>query len=171
MTTDNHAVCVNFILVKYTSYKFAWLQITTVIHSIVLCPEVTNQPYRNRDQYDRTIGGKTIFSCIQDFIMIGVPELTCKRNGRWNHEEPICYSKSKILVANITMYYWIILIEKCPNARQTPNGRVVQSGVKFGDTANYTCNFGYRLAAGHIANVVCEQNGQWSYGPPRCVQS
>ena len=71
----------------------------------------------------------------------------------------------------IRFTFLIILIEKCPNARGTPNGNVVQSGVKFGDTANYTCDFGYRLARGHIANVVCQQNGQWTYGPPRCVQS
>ena len=64
-----------------------------------------------------------------------------------------------------------IYIEKCPNARQIPNGNVVQSGVDFGDTANYTCNIGYRLATNHIANLVCQQNGQWSITPPRCVQS
>jgi len=48
---------------------------------------------------------------------------------------------------------------------------LVQSGVDFGDTANYTCNIGYRLATNHIANLVCQQNGQWSITPPRRVQS
>ena len=69
-------------------------------------------------------------------------------------------------------YHSILLyVEECPNARPTPNGDVVQSGIKFGDTANYTCHFGYRLALGHVAHVVCQRNGQWTKGPPTCVQS
>ena len=61
---------------------------------IELCPTISNQPYRNRIQYDRTIGGITRFSCIPGFIMSGVSELKCKRNGKWTDDEPICYSKN-----------------------------------------------------------------------------
>jgi len=50
------------------------------INSTELCPEVSDQPYRVKQEYDRTIGGKTRFSCLHGFIMIGVPELRCKPN-------------------------------------------------------------------------------------------
>ena len=68
-----------------------------IIFSVELCPKVSDQPYRIRNQYDRTIGGRTKFSCMAGFIMIGVPELVCKRNGKWSDKEPTCYSKSKCL--------------------------------------------------------------------------
>ena len=74
----------------------------------------------------------------------------------------------KFLSLSLTL---LIHTERCPNAPQIPNGNVVQSGREFKDTANYTCNFGYRLAKNHIPNLVCQQNGRWSLGQPRCVQS
>lgn len=56
----------------------------------------------------------------------------------------------------------IILTEECGHVPVISNGKVVQSGVRFGDMANYTCNIGYRLAANHIASIVCQLDGQWS---------
>ena len=70
---------------------------TDACYSIELCPPVSSQPYRIRNQYDRTIGGRTKFSCMPGFIMIGAPELICKGNGKWSNKEPICYSKKKCL--------------------------------------------------------------------------
>lgn len=65
--------------------------------SIELCQTVSNKPYRIRNQYGRTIGGRIKFSCMPGFIMIGAPELICKGNGKWSNEEPVRYSKSKCL--------------------------------------------------------------------------
>ena len=136
--------------------------------SVELCPKVSNQPCRIRNQYDRTIGGRNKFSCMPGFIMIGVLELVCKGNGKWSDKEPTCYSKTNCLYicrATIVVYCYNY---SCRGMRKCTCYPQRNGGEKFGDKANYTCNLGYRLATNQVANLVCQQNG---HSPPHCVQS
>ena len=46
------------------------------------------------------------------------------------------------------------------------NGNVLLSGNTPGETAVYTCYFGYKLVG--AKTLVCQDDGLWSESPPVC---
>ncbi|GFR58360.1 sushi, von Willebrand factor type A, EGF and pentraxin domain-containing protein 1 [Elysia marginata] len=55
----------------------------------------------------------------------------------------------------------------CGNPPLTDNGTVSTEGTKYNDTATYTCNFGYRAAAGD-SERKCSSHGTWSGSELEC---
>ena len=55
----------------------------------------------------------------------------------------------------------------CPNLEDPPNGIVIVSGNKPGDTAMYICDVGFTPDGEDMR--TCGDDGQWSGSEPMCV--
>ena len=60
----------------------------------------------------------------------------------------------------------VSILAQCPTLANPANGAVIVSGLSVGDTASYTCIFGFELV-GNVT-VTCRDGGQWSSHPPVC---
>ena len=54
----------------------------------------------------------------------------------------------------------------CPDLSDPTNGTVTVMGTSVGDTASYTCNYGFELIGS--MSVTCTSDGTWSDQPPMC---
>lgn len=61
---------------------------------------------------------------------------------------------------------FLIAIE-CGELAQPANGAVRVSGTRFGESARYSCTFGFILQGNEIR--VCQIDGSWSGNVPVCV--
>ena len=48
-------------------------------------------------------------------------------------------------------------------------GKVTHDGVSYGDKANYSCDYGYKLVGESVRK--CLHNGDWSGEKPKCEKS
>ena len=65
------------------------------------------------------------------------------------------------------MFCLLVVVMTCPDLENPDNGTVVVSGNQPGDTAVYSCDFGFTLDEEDTR--TCGQDGQWSGSEPTCV--
>ncbi|CAH1248686.1 CSMD3 [Branchiostoma lanceolatum] len=87
------------------------------------------------------------FTCDLGYQLVGSDTLLCLDDKTWNGSRPNC---ERIV---------------CPTPEVPTNGEV-SGGRKYGDTATYTCDVGYRLDGSHTR--VCLATGAWSDTAPQC---
>ena len=71
----------------------------------------------------------------------------------------------KIMWNNCFYSPLVSILALCPTLTNPANGAVIVSGHSVGDTASYTCIFGFELVG--TVTVTCD-GGQWSSHPPVC---
>ena len=64
------------------------------------------------------------------------------------------------------MKLYILYFVVCDDLSNPANGIVIINGKKIGDTATYSCNYGYYLIGDDT--VACQSSGNWSGPPPIC---
>lgn len=99
--------------------------------------------------YNQTV----LYFCDPGYQLIGPSSLTCRGSGSWiepNEPSPTCH------------------LIQCPEPPQISNGRVLRSGLSFGDMALYSCGNDIFVMRGK-PELTCQQNGSWSPEPPTCL--
>ena len=69
------------------------------------------------------------------------------------------------------MFFYFIIVIDCGNPDDPdPNGDVSYIATTFGNTANYSCDYGYLLDVSQGGSVVvtCLASGVWSDTAPSC---
>lgn len=74
-----------------------------------------------------TYGAKAVYSCHENYTLIGHETRSCGPEGKWSDTNPQC------------------LFDWCPDPPAIHGGVVSTSGHRAGDTATYTCQFGFIL--------------------------
>ena len=65
------------------------------------------------------------------------------------------------------MLFLFLTVVDCGTLNDPANGNVSHTaGTTFGQTANYTCNTGYRLVGD--STRTCQATGVWSGSAPTC---
>lgn len=95
-----------------------------------------------------TFGAKAIYTCHENYTLIGHESRTCGGDGLWSDSPPQC------------------LFDWCPEPPSIHGGMVATSGRRAGDTATYTCQPGYILFGQAV--LSCGLGGEWSGKPPTC---
>ncbi|XP_078115214.1 P-selectin [Sander vitreus] len=92
------------------------------------------------------------FHCELGFQLIGVPQLLCQANGRWNHPVPLC----QVVQCNS--------LKAPPNAfMQCQDPRGVYS---YGSICSVLCEEGFDLIGTNVTK--CSSEGNWSHALPVC---
>ncbi|KAI4469516.1 complement component-related sushi domain-containing [Holotrichia oblita] len=91
-------------------------------------------------------GAKAVYTCHENYTLIGREERFCLDDGLWSESSPQC------------------LFDWCPNPPAIPGGIVNVTGRRAGDTATYTCQSGYILFGQGI--LSCGLGGEWSGKSP-----
>ena len=65
------------------------------------------------------------------------------------------------------MFCPLVVVVTCPNLENPVNGTVDVSGNQPGDTAVYSCDFGF--APDGVDTRTCGEDGLWSGSEPTCV--
>lgn len=91
------------------------------------------------------------YTCLRGYSLVGVSVLQCNANGQWSSPPPKCVPKS------------------CPSITAPPHssGLPIGSPLSFGSSVTFSCLLGYTLKGS--ANLVCQDDGQWSDDVPACV--
>ena len=74
-----------------------------------------------------TFGAKIMYTCHENYTLIGHEERTCGGDGEWSESSPQC------------------LFDWCPDPPSINGGVVTTTGRRAGDTATYSCQSGYIL--------------------------
>lgn len=70
-------------------------------------------------------GARAVYSCHENYTLIGHEVRTCGDDGKWTNSTPQC------------------LFDWCPDPPEIHGGIVTTTGHRAGDTATYTCQAGY----------------------------
>lgn len=74
-----------------------------------------------------THGGRALYTCHENYTLIGHEKRTCAGEGKWSGEAPKC------------------LFDWCPEPPQIHGGVIEVSGRRTGSTATYSCKNGFIL--------------------------
>lgn len=102
----------------------------------------------NLEDKRTTYGANAIYSCHENYTLIGREKRTCGDHGVWSDNTPEC------------------LLDWCPNPPEINGGVVRVSGHRAGDTATYICQAGYILFGQGV--ISCGLGGEWSGKAPSC---
>ncbi|XP_057333972.1 sushi, von Willebrand factor type A, EGF and pentraxin domain-containing protein 1 isoform X2 [Microplitis mediator] len=95
-----------------------------------------------------TVGSIAMYTCQDDYWLVGKPRHECTRDGKWSHQTPSCE---------------LITCEE----PEVPNGSYV-----VGYDLNIHSSIEYHCEAGHLLNGearhICQKNGEWSGRVPTC---
>ncbi|KAJ8969501.1 hypothetical protein NQ314_001726, partial [Rhamnusium bicolor] len=102
-----------------------------------------------------THGAKALYTCHENYTLIGHEIRTCGDDGIWTNSTPKC------------------LFDWCPDPPAIHGGIVTTSGsYVVGYDFNVHSSIEYNCEVGHIlrgeANHVCERDGEWSGNTPSC---
>lgn len=81
-----------------------------------------------------THGARALYTCHENYTLIGHERRTCGDDGFWNDKTPQC------------------LFDWCPDPPAIHGGIVSTSGHRAGDTATYTCQAGFILFGQGVIN-------------------
>ncbi|XP_074833358.1 complement receptor type 1-like [Carettochelys insculpta] len=98
------------------------------------------------------IGTKLKYSCRAGYMLNNgkSPVVTCLSNSSWSSDPEFCIGKPCVTL-------------------ELQNGKVVYSDIRFGGTANFSCNEGYRLVGTSSAVCIIQGNGVvWDNNLPFC---
>lgn len=87
-----------------------------------------------------TFGAKAVYTCHENYTLIGREERSCGNDGKWSENAPQC------------------LFDWCPDPPSIHGGIVTTSGHRAGDTATYTCQSGFIL----FGQGVSTETSRWS---------
>ena len=111
------------------------------------------------------------YECNDGFKRIGQELRFCfATNLTWTGNAPTCegiyknYQLIRLLV--LLLCSGVNVVDCGPPNNIILNGVVSFEKTTFNSTANYTCNFGYKLLGN--ARRVCRDDGVWVPNPPRC---
>lgn len=134
------------------------------------CPKLPHLAHGSVS-YDpaRFFGANALYSCEPGYKLHGDPNRAYEsrkcaprtaEQGVWTGEEVAC----------------TVLEPYCPVPQAPSHGKVTHTGLKLGDTADFSCNYGFAISSADNASVrVCEPGsamvGTWSgIRPPQCTQ-
>ncbi|XP_026500881.2 sushi, von Willebrand factor type A, EGF and pentraxin domain-containing protein 1 [Vanessa tameamea] len=95
-----------------------------------------------------THGARAVYSCKENYTLVGNEERHCGDEGIWDGEAPKC------------------LFDWCPEPPPVTGATVSVSGHKAGSLATYMCQNGFILFG--QPSVTCNLGGVWSGTPPSC---
>ncbi|GLV42687.1 furrowed [Carabus blaptoides fortunei] len=95
-----------------------------------------------------THGARALYTCHENYTLIGKENRTCGDDGSWNGEEAKC------------------LFDWCPEPPQINGGVVSVNGRRAGSTATYSCRSGFILFGQSV--LSCGLGGEWSGKAPTC---
>ena len=115
------------------------------------------------------VGSQATYTCNTGYTLVGNRQRTCRPDGQWSGEEPICEGTQSRLAFNRANFNRIYLISgiECPSLSPPANGQVDVSGLRPGSLARYSCNPGFSLSGAVIR--TCQNNGQWNREAPTCI--
>lgn len=87
-----------------------------------------------------TFGAKAVYTCHENYTLIGHEKRTCGRDAKWSDTPPQC------------------LFDWCPDPPAIHGGIVTTSGHRAGDTATYTCQAGFILFGQGVSNFQRKLN-------------
>lgn len=81
-----------------------------------------------------TFGAKAVYTCHENYTLIGHEKRACGTDGKWSDTAPQC------------------LFDWCPDPPSIHGGIVTASGHRAGDTATYSCQSGFILFGQGVSN-------------------
>ncbi|XP_076328551.1 P-selectin-like isoform X3 [Tachypleus tridentatus] len=97
-------------------------------------------------------GDRCTFSCVGDYQLVGVSDLTCLDTGSWSGESPTCE----------------LTESGCPTLSAPENGELsgLCSSAVTGDRCTFSCLENYQLVGD--SELICLESGSWSGTTPTC---
>lgn len=83
-----------------------------------------------------THGARALYSCHENYTLIGHERRVCSDGGVWSETQPQC------------------LFDWCPNPPEIHGGIVTTSGHRAGDTATYSCQAGFILFGSGVSHCL-----------------
>ncbi|CAH1790204.1 unnamed protein product [Owenia fusiformis] len=101
---------------------------------------------------ERSKGDSITFTCGNGFVLHGAATITCKENGQWNSNAPICE------------------VISCPTLKVPDNGMVASSPLStiVGTIVVFECDAGFNLLGAQ--SIRCQSNGAWTNNVPFCSE-
>ena len=115
----------------------------------ITCPTFDNISNGQVTMNTSLLYDRLLYSCVQNYELLGDAERVCLNNGSWSGVQPYCR-----------------LIE-CPPLSNLTNGIVIGDKLTVGSAVNYECLKGYRIAG--MPSRICQANKTWSAEEPSCV--
>ncbi|XP_044871820.1 complement receptor type 1-like isoform X2 [Mauremys mutica] len=117
-------------------------------------PDITSGSHTGQSEQEFSFGSAVTYKCDQGFSLIGEASIHCTTkdnvNGEWSGPAPECEGRL------------------CKQL-ELENGRVDLTDLRFGATANFSCDEGYRLIGMTSAQCVVAGNGvNWDKRLPHC---
>ncbi|CAH3037419.1 unnamed protein product [Pocillopora meandrina] len=88
------------------------------------------------------------YQCRPPYKAIGSKKRTCRGNGTWDGQEPVC----KLM---------------CPVPPRILNGTMKYDSLEVGQKVTYTCSPGFVMEGRNT--LTCARSGAWNRGEPKCV--
>lgn len=88
------------------------------------------------------------YQCRSPYKAIGSKKRTCRGNGTWDGQEPVC----KLM---------------CPVPSSILNGTMKYDSLEVGQKVTYTCSPGFVMEGRNT--LTCARSGAWNRGEPKCV--
>ncbi|XP_066022207.1 protein lev-9 isoform X2 [Pocillopora verrucosa] len=88
------------------------------------------------------------YQCRSPYKAIGSKKRTCRGNGTWDGQEPVC----KLM---------------CPVPPSILNGTMKYDSLEVGQKVTYTCSPGFVMEGRNT--LTCARSGAWNRGEPKCV--
>ena len=95
-----------------------------------------------------TYEDQLVYSCIDEYSLVGSQVITCQSNGYWSDTLPSC-----------------VYID-CPDPGIPDNGVRTGSNFSSNSSVNFTCYPGYQLTGSDV--ITCGTDGKWSDDIPSC---
>ncbi|XP_074034332.1 CUB and Sushi multiple domains furrowed [Leptinotarsa decemlineata] len=95
-----------------------------------------------------TYGSKAVYTCHENYTLIGHEVRICGDDGKWTNSTPLC------------------LFDWCQDPPSIHGGKVTVTGHRAGDTALYVCYPGYIIFGEEV--ISCHLGGEWSGKAPTC---
>ncbi|KAK6627548.1 hypothetical protein RUM44_010026 [Polyplax serrata] len=95
-----------------------------------------------------TYGAVAVYSCHENYTLIGKEKRKCGDGGAWTEQIPQC------------------LLDWCPEPPKVHGGKVEVNGRRAGSVATYTCQSGFILFGTPV--LSCGLGGDWSGKAPTC---
>ena len=95
-----------------------------------------------------TYEAEVVYSCNDEYSLVGAQAIRCQSNGYWSDALPSC-----------------VYID-CPDPGIPDNGLRTSSNFSFNSSVNFTCYPGYQLTGSDV--ITCSTDGKWSEDIPSC---
>ena len=115
---------------------------------IVNCSDPGTPTNGERNGDILTYGAEVVYSCNDEYSIVGAQAIRCQSNGYWSDALPSC-----------------VYID-CPDPGIPDNGLRTSSNFSFNSSVNFTCYPGYQLTGSDV--ITCSTDGTWSNILPSC---